>query len=239
MTLTELLSVTKYPIIPPGRCLIRSDSEEVLFNGFLDMTDILPLKDNNIEEIRCDQVIMRNMNASIVLYQLMMYNNMYSLSKLHLNNIKFERSCLTLINMLPSLEKLSITYCNVTDYDLESLDVNSRLSYLNVTGNTYIRNLGFLRMTPSLSYCDVSDTGIFDETLYHLTYLQQLKVLVMCETSISDKIIPTVKKLRSLKELDISDTQVSEDGFNYLRKHCKIRKLYHHSDSSESESLYE
>lgn len=209
--------------------------------------DNFNIKDEIIIEIECNNILFINMELCLAMTYLTMYNNLINLTRLYISNVVVDRMFIMSLNDLPKLRDLSIVFCNLEDHHMEYLDVKTSLSKLTVSSNKTIiyrksrkyeitlNRLDFVRVLPNLKYLDVSESNISNDSMYHLESLNHLTGLVLSDTRVSDNIVTTIVKLTTLRELDITDTLVSEQSYNYIKENCKIKKLYHHSDSSSDD----
>lgn len=109
---------------------------------------------------------------------------------------------LGLIKGLISLESVSLSRCDVTDNDLDTL-----------TG------------LPSLSVLDLSYTSVTGAGLEQLAKITQLTQLNISRTIVSDNGIEMIAELKRLTSLNLEQTDVSDDAVQYLKTLNRLQFL--------------
>ena len=144
----------------------------------------------------------------------------------------------------------------LTDNDIARFESMTQLEHLNISGNEITdEGLAHLAGLTNLQYLDVGFSLITDDGLQHLERLAQLQSLLLNglddenqltdkgvlhllslgqlqelhlnSAHISDDSVDTLLKLQKLRTLDISWTQITEEGYQRLRKglpDCNIER---------------
>ena len=162
----------------------------------------------------------------------------------------FSRSLLPLLEQLPFVQELDMSYCDVTDADIagfahlqgvthlvlsstlvndESLLVIGELRSLeslmltdtSITGRT----LGELARCPRLRVLGLGGTQVEEQYLVHLTNLRELRDLRIHNTALSTKGVASLVGSDALTMLDLSRTRVDDDGVAQLVSLRRLRRL--------------
>jgi len=169
--------------------------------------------------------------------ELMMYlSGLPELEECNLTQAGLDRKGFQALGQVKSLRRLDLTHSNLGDKELACLaslsDLESlKLSATRITdeGLQYLqsmRNLRELDLNAVSPTYETTHPQITDRGLAKLKSLEQLEVLKLRQSFITDAAIDVLAALQGLVELDISVTHVTWEGFERLQRalpECEIR----------------
>ena len=112
-----------------------------------------------------------------------------------------------------NLEELDLQGTKITDSALAPLTYMSKLRSLNLVRCPQITDdaLGLLKFLPTLTRLRLEDTNITDEGVASIASMKNLRRLSLGRL-ITDVGVERLSRLRGLTELDLSYSQVSDNG---------------------------
>ncbi len=134
-----------------------------------------------------------------------------------------------LIEMLSKLTNLEVIELNQTAISDATVAALCKLQYLTrvSVGETRVSSEGVARLSESLTrlhHFELANlTTVTDETIERLSGIQNLTVLVLTGTHVSDRAIPHLLKLNRLEWLFIADTRITEEGLLRFLGHEKTK----------------
>jgi internalin A len=145
---------------------------------------------------------------------------------LAIHDLDFTGKGLNYIKDLQNLEKLEITFSEITDDSLINLRGLQQLKYLCLSGPISDAGLKHLEGLNQLQYlallfCDrVTDLG-----LKHLENLVQLQTLDLTDTGITDTGLNSIRGLTQLQTLSLSGTKITDSGLTRLKNLSQLKEL--------------
>lgn len=118
-----------------------------------------------------------------------------------------------------------------TETDFTAVRNLTGTTAVNLQGRNWVtdRHLMILGYLTSLTWLDLSETGISDEGIKYLSKLGRLRTLNLCGTRVTDAGLGGLRSLRCLEHLDVSGTAVTDDGLSELSGIVSIRALLAHN----------
>jgi hypothetical protein len=128
--------------------------------------------------------------------------------------------------VLPDLERLDLSYGNVTDDDLAAFGACKRLSWLMLE-STKIDGHGVTALARSrgLTYVNLNATDVDDAAVEALANLPSVTYLGLYRTRVTDKGIAHLARMTSLEELTLEMTHVTSASFEVFAKLPKLRSV--------------
>ena len=207
----------------------------------------------NNNNIYTFEITMKYGNSGSINKKLSYLKGMEKIKNLSLNeNYRLNNNGLKNILGLTNLERLDLSYCDITDNGLINLTGLINLKYLFLRG-CKISNVGliYLNHLTNLLFLDLSCienisalgleqlngltnlnslhlwncTSINNDGLQHITGLPNLTQLDLRRTQISDTGLANLKKLTDLTHLNLSETQISDAGLEHIKGLTNLTEL--------------
>ncbi len=151
-----------------------------------------------------------------------------SLRGLDLSFTNATGKALGMVSTLPDLLSLRMEACKVSDDDLKALANMPQLVNLYL-GGTQVTDAGLPRIgkLPELVLLDLCDCAITDKGLRSLGHFKQLQHLWLSKTirygendrsQLTDGAVEYLSTLKTLIDLQIADSQLTDDGLSRLRE---------------------
>jgi hypothetical protein len=124
---------------------------------------------------------------------------------------------------------LELSGSQLTDAGVDQLIVDHPNLMALEIGGSNVTDDGLARLSEfnSLMHLGISDCdGVGAAGFAHVMKLENLEVLIMNETAVSDSDMPALLNLKSLKYLAIKRTAVSDASIEYLSQLKSIKELY-------------
>lgn len=153
---------------------------------------------------------------------------MDKLVNLSLDNCDMTDAGVSGLGKLPLVDLTIYQAPSVTDAGLEVLANFNGLQRLTLRDVPPAKGTALAKLPnpQKLVSLNMSQSGVGDAEVAHLTEMTNLESLNLSETQLTDQAVDALAKLTSLKEMVLTQTSISEEGMNRLRAalpDCSIR----------------
>lgn len=146
-----------------------------------------------------------------------------SLAILESNDTPFDDAGCRELRRFSNLAHVSLAGTRVTDDGLQHLSELKKLSVLDV-GKTGVTGRGLSHLT-QVSVLHLTGPKIDDTSISYVTNLRSLLTLDLGHTAITDASVEQLRVLPTLNYLDLTDTEVTGDGFRLWGDQNQLRAL--------------
>ncbi|GAU42682.1 hypothetical protein TSUD_131100 [Trifolium subterraneum] len=194
---------------------------ELEFLSYLDLSDNYfepsPTTQQNITHITSNLFYLDlSFNYGAHMDNLDWLSPLSSLKYLNLTGIDLHKASnwLQVVNTLPSLLELQLSFCNLKDFinnpSIEYLNLSSLVT-LDLSGNNFTSQLPnqFFNLTKDLSYLDIQGSNIHSEIPSSLLNLQNLIYLDLAYNQLQGSIQDGIGQLANIQHLDLQSNMLS------------------------------
>jgi hypothetical protein len=128
---------------------------------------------------------------------------------------------------LPTLDAEYHRFLQVTDADLASLPLGTKLTKLCLTRTAITdQGLELLRAQSDVEWLDLGYTRVGDAGLANLRDWSSLKQLNLEATRVTDRTLEQLRTAAALEELDLSHTAITDEGLASIRHLPRLQLLW-------------
>jgi hypothetical protein len=141
--------------------------------------------------------------------------------------LNLDDACLECFSTITQLEQLIISDSNITDLGLEHLGRLENLRKVNLN-LTSITGSGFARFKPlpNLRFLRITGECLNDQGMANIVKMApSITELFVGEAKLTDFAVNEILKLKQLQMLEISGTEISEDGLKRLVDNLNLKEL--------------
>ena len=139
-----------------------------------------------------------------------------SLKRLEFNRLFVDSADFPLLEGC-GLEELDLSFLELVDEDISRLPKLPKLRYLNLSGNLKLtgKHVDYQRF-PSLKRLDCDYSELNDDSLHEIGRLQNLELLGLVETNVTDRGLAAISMLKKLENIHLAGTDVTGIGIGAL-----------------------